>query len=246
MSNFDSEHPESIVFVDVGNSSIKVAFRSEGSWVVHRFDEPDEAASAVNNHPHPVSRIVISSVRKNVKDFLESEIQAHLVHEITINDIAEDKLDYYTPQTLGIDRYLGCLGAKERSKYGVVVIDAGSACTIDFMDEHGDYHGGVFMPGLTSVMNIFDHTAPELPEIEVQLPAGFPGKSTKESLQWGQVGFFVSGVKSVLKRYKTLFGDFDIYLTGGDAETLNGLLENIGTVEKNLVFEGMFSVSSGQ
>ena len=247
MSNFDSEHTESVVFIDVGNSSIKMAFRRDGGWVVHRYESAPEAASAINNHPYPITKIYVSSVLEGVKDLLESEIQAHLVEEITIDKVNPETLAYETPETLGIDRYFACIGAKQRSEYAVVVIDAGSACTIDYINEQGVYQGGVIMPGLRSILDIFEYTAPELPEIEIQLPDHFPGKNTKESLQWGQVGLFVSGIKSMLKRYKSTFGSFDIYLTGGDAEVVNELLDNVAMVEKNLVFEGMaLSVTSKQ
>lgn len=239
MSNFDSQKSESTLFVDIGNTSIKVGYLSDGKWEVHTHKTAIEAAKEINNHMYPVKQIIMSSVKKNLRDTLEKEIENSPLREITIEDVDSDKIDYQTPETLGIDRYLGCLGARGHSGKGVVVIDGGSACTIDYMDNDGVYHGGVIMPGFKAIMNIFRETAPELPEVKVQIPEVFPGKSTKESLQWGQVGFFVDGVISILQAYDRKFRDFDLYITGGDAEMLNLLLGDVGEVNPRLVLMGL-------
>ena len=181
-----------------------------------------------------------------LKETLTREIENSLLREMTIRDVDSDKLDYETPETLGIDRYLGCLGAWSASGKGVVVIDGGSACTIDYMDKNGVYHGGVIMPGFRAIMNIFKEVAPELPEVKVGIPEIFPGKNTTESLQWGQVGFFVDGVISILQAYDHKFRDYDLYITGGDAELLNTLLGDVGEVNPWLVLMGlkeMYSVA---
>lgn len=239
MSNFDSQKPESVLFIDIGNSSIKVGFKSNHKWTVHTHKTAKEAANQINNHTYPVKSIILSSVREVVKDALESEVESHLIREISIKDIDSNLLDYETPETLGIDRYLGCFGAQSHSSKQVVVIDAGSACTIDYMDEKGVFQGGVIMPGLSSILNVFTKTAPELPSIEVQFPKHFPGKNTAESLELGQVVFFADGVSKMLERYTAIFGEYELYISGGDAEVVHELIGNKGKVAKNLIFEGM-------
>ena len=239
MSNFDSVKQESLIYIDIGNSSVKIGFLSNDKWTVHTHKTALDAANEINNHMYPVKHIYVSSVRESVKDAFEHEIETKNLKEIRIADIPSEKLDYETPETLGIDRYLACLGAHADSKKGVVVIDAGSACTIDYMDEHGVFHGGVIMPGFKSIMNIFKESAPELPDIKVGIPKVFPGKSTEESLQWGQVGFFVDGIISILESYDEKFEDFELYLTGGDAPALYELLGHVGEVNPWLVLMGL-------
>ncbi|GAB5409407.1 MAG: pantothenate kinase [Balneolaceae bacterium] len=239
MSNFDSQTSESILFIDVGNSSIKVGFRSDNKWKSHTHKTAVSAANQINNHTYPVQRINLSSVREAVKHSLENEIESHLIWEITIKEIPSEFLDYQTPDTLGIDRYLACLGARAKTNKAVVVIDAGSACTIDYMDEQGVFRGGVIMPGLSSILTIFHKTAPELPLIDVQFPKHFPGKSTRESLELGQIVFFADGISKMLERYTAIFGDHELYITGGDAETIDELIGAKGSIDKNLIFKGM-------
>lgn len=244
MSNFDSQHTESTLFIDVGNSSIKVGFKREGKWTVHSFENAKKAAFDINNYPYPLKRIILASVRQDITDTLEREIESHLIHELRISQVKKEELDYETPDTLGIDRYLVCLGAKEITENPVVVVDAGSACTIDYMDEGGVYKGGVIMPGLNSLVSIFKRTAPELPAIEVAFPKNFPGKSTEESLQLGQVIFFADGINMMLDRFSNIYGEYDLYLTGGDAQTVSKLIRNSGTIDESLIFDGMASMLS--
>lgn len=239
MSNFDSENQESTIYVDIGNSSIKIGFLSDEKWVVHSHHTSQEAAKQINNHMYPVRHIFLSSVRETLKEALENEIETRNLKEVKTSDIPPVNLDYETPETLGIDRYLACLGAFSTSKKGVVVIDAGSACTIDYMNEKGVFQGGVIMPGFRAIMAVFKETAPELPEIKIGIPEHFPGKSTKESLQWGQVGFFVDGVISILEAYDEKYDDYDLYLTGGDASILFELLGHVGEVNPHLVLMGL-------
>lgn len=245
MSNFDSQHTESTLFIDVGNSSIKVGFKKEGKWTVHSFENARKAAFDINNYPYPLKRIILASVRQDITDTLEKEIESHLIYELKISQVKKDELEYDTPDTLGIDRYLVCLGAKKHTKKPVVVIDSGSACTIDYMDENKVYKGGIIMPGLNSLVNIFKRTAPELPAIEVAFPKNFPGKSTEESLQLGQVIFFADGINMMLDRFSSLYGEYDLFLTGGDAQTVSQLIGNLGTVDQSLIFDGMVRMLSG-
>lgn len=247
MSKNDSTNSKKTLFLDIGNSSIKVAFKEEGQWkkASDHFKSVTYLISWLSSHKDSFGDLVVASVRKDHFKLLENQIVDHRIIEIRIDDIASEKLDYSTPKTLGIDRYLGCLGAVEQVHKSVVVIDAGSACTIDLMDENGIYRGGVIMPGLQSILNIFKLSAPELPEIEVEIPSTWPGKNTAESLQWGQVGFFKAGIESALNQYYEEFGTFELFITGGDAEKISELIDDTSIRDEFLLFKGMDAFISG-
>ena len=201
--------------------------------------------SWLDKNEEAIEELVVASVRKDHFTLLKNQITNKKITQITIDDIPIEMLDYSTPKTLGIDRYLDCLGAFKESKKGVVVIDAGSACTIDMMDKRGVYKGGIIMPGLQSIMQIFKSVAPELPETEKEIPKNWPGKNTKESLQWGQVGFFIDGIKSALGRFKDQYGDFELYITGGDGETISKLITEKSKNDSFLIFKGMQEIFNG-
>ena len=121
----------------------------------------------------------------------------------------------------------------------VLVIDAGSACTIDFTDVDGVFQGGVIMPGLKALQQVFFGAAPSLPQIEFEVPEVFPGKSSREALQWGLSQFLLDGIIANIARYEHTFGEFTLYITGGDAETLAPFLGREVFVRADLIFNGM-------
>lgn len=241
MSKNDSLNPKKTLFVDIGNSSIKVAFKKDGSWqkIHDNFKSVTYLISWLKSHKASISNLIVASVRRDHFLLLQDQIKDQEIISIRIEDIPSDTLNYSTPKTLGIDRYLGCLGAFHQVKKNIVVVDAGSACTIDAMDENGIYQGGSIMPGLQSILTVFKSTAPELPEIDIEIPAQWPGKSTAESLQWGQVVFFLDGINCALDRYKNAYGEFDLFLTGGDAEVIQGLISEDSKRDEFLIFKGM-------
>lgn len=241
MSKNDSSNSKKTLFLDIGNSSIKVAYWENGEWQKTKdsFKSVTYLISWLNNHIDIINNLIVASVRKDHFKLLQSQVTDLDIQSITIDNIDPEVLDYDTPKTLGIDRFLVCLGAYQRNKGNVVVVDAGSACTIDMMDENRIYRGGVIMPGLQSILNIFKQTAPELPDIEVEFPGRWPGKSTSESLQWGQVAFFIDGIESALNRFKQLNGEFDLFITGGDAHKLSNLISEKSIQDEFLIFKGM-------
>ncbi|MCG8371909.1 MAG: type III pantothenate kinase, partial [Balneolales bacterium] len=132
-----------------------------------------------------------------------------------------------------------CLGAYSMAGSAVLVIDAGSACTIDFMNENGVFEGGVIMPGVQTLLKVFHKSAPGLPDFDFEIPESFPGKSSKESLEWGLSQLFLDGLKANLERFEREKEGFELFITGGDAELLAEHAGIASTVRNDLVFIGM-------
>ena len=242
MSNFDSIQAGDLAFIDVGNSSFKVGIRKEDFWQIQSISKPDELLSYLRESG--VKYVIAASVRTGT-EWLEPLVDEFPVAVLETADIPEEQLDYHTPETLGIDRYLACRGAFLMEQKPVLVIDAGSACTIDFMDGDGVFKGGVIMPGLKALQQVFFGAAPALPKIDFETPTVFPGKSSKESLQWGISQFLIDGINANISRYEVEFGEFQLYLTGGDAETLLHHLKREVILRADLIFAGMEEMIEG-
>ncbi|WP_234570902.1 type III pantothenate kinase [Rhodohalobacter sp. 614A] len=232
------------LYLDIGNSFLKMATRKNSDWQKifdgehERLDELCRIITSYGESPE----VRISSVRKDITKRLMQNLPDIKVSEFKTADIPPKMLDYKTPDTLGLDRFLVCLGAiKEASDRNVVVIDAGSACTVDLMTKENVYSGGVIMPGLKMIRNAMEHRLPELPTAPESIPETWPGKSTIESIEWGVNGSFVHAIKGFIHQYRSSVGDIDIFVTGGDASLL---LKWMGKDEKlihrkNLIWTGM-------
>jgi len=230
------------LYVDIGNSVIKISYLEQGKWIKPEKFEHDEVfdlLSWISESRHKFGRLIISSVVKQVSQSLIGGMGNRKFEEIKITDVPVRHLNYETVDTLGIDRYLACLGASEDQGESTIVIDAGTACTIDYMDADDIYQGGVIMPGLFILEKGLKNYAPALPAVNRTIPDQWPGKSTEKCLQWGITGMFRDSIIAVLKRYEKAFGSFDLVLTGGDAEMLESLLPYTVRIDPYLVFKGM-------
>lgn len=240
MSNFDSIQAENIAFLDVGNTAFKLGRRLEDHWEIQAFKKSEDLAEILNEQS--VDYILASSVRSG-SEWLEPLVEHVQVLVFEPADIPAHLLHYETPETLGMDRFLACLGAYVHTGKTTVVIDAGSACTIDCMNSSGVFEGGVIMPGLSSLLGVFATSAPALPETLFSIPEIFPGKSSKASVQWGIAQLFVDGLNANLTRYEEQFGEFELYLTGGDAGLIQDKLHRSVTIRPDLIFEGMIALA---
>lgn len=232
------------IYLDIGNSRIKMAEESAGRWQVDTFTVQNGALnlrSKVSREQDPVLWI-LSSVRKDMLELVRNEISGLNYVLLEKEWIPGGLLDYSTPHTLGLDRYLSCLGAVANAKSDVIVIDAGSAITIDYMSSDAEFKGGVIIPGKQVMLEAMIHSLPELPLPEGGLPDQFPGKSTMDCIRWGVHGSFQSSIIHFLDRYQQMTPKrATIYVTGGDSGYVESLLKGSREVipDECLLFEGM-------
>lgn len=234
----------SSLFLDIGNSSVKLIVKQPDGWgAVEKIPHSDmELLSQRINSDYLGYKIVCCSVRKDLAMILESRVDASSFTLLNVPMIPGRYLSYNSLDTLGMDRFLVCYAATAIAGKGVIVIDGGSACTVDFMTADGVYQGGAILPGLSLTERHFKHSLPELPLPEPVLPHQWPGKSTKECIQWGLYGGFTASIQHFIDLTLKQSGvDLQLFICGGDAERIADLLsdEHSVTAEPALLFKGM-------
>jgi type III pantothenate kinase len=144
---------------------------------------------------------------------------------IPINTTLEDEA------TVGQDRLLNAIGAFSRAKQACIVIDAGTAMTVDFVDGEGTFHGGAIGPGVSMMLKaLHEHTA-ALPALAFEpTPSDRPfGKDTRGAMLLGVQSAARGMARVLIERYAESFGAYpQIIATGGDARAL---FENDDLVE---------------
>jgi type III pantothenate kinase len=128
------------------------------------------------------------------------------------------------PDCVGIDRLLDAVAANAAKRRGAaaVVIDAGSAVTVDWVDAEGRFGGGTIFPGLRLMaQTLHDHTA-LLPLIEIKMRAPLPGTSTPAAMAAGVFRAVVGGIRTITEELAPFHSIdmVDVFLTGGDAALL--------------------------
>lgn len=230
-------------YLDIGNTHYKMAVFRNREWTIiaeGKIDQSEEFKTKMGVITSK-DQLIISSVRKDILELLKSSVVTARVHVISIQNIPSTRMDYNTLETLGVDRYLVANAAFQESGKNVIVIDAGSAITIDLMNSKGIYMGGVILPGFYIQKQSVSDYLPELPDIEGVIPKDWPGKSSKECLEWGINGGLQFTVNGFIKKYKSMYDNTDLYVTGGDSEVIERAI-NAGTEyrwRKYLLFEGM-------
>lgn len=173
-------------------------------------------------------------------------------------------LDVEFPDKVGIDRILAACAAlcwRQMPEHAAhfsdstrfIVVDAGSAITVDLVGGEKQFAGGAILPGLAVVAQALSSISPRLPKIQTQdiAFAVYPGKNTDEALTagiyWGAVG----AIRQLSQIVESSLIDAElpsrvpIFLTGGDADTLYAGLSMFAADSKlvislpNLVLSGI-------
>ncbi|MCC5942525.1 MAG: type III pantothenate kinase [Balneolaceae bacterium] len=231
------------IYLDIGNSSLKLAARQNGGWRIlskQPLDDVDKVIHEVESLDRD-RNLVISSVREDILTRIQSVLEEDRITVLHRSLIPDEMLNYGTPDTLGLDRFLVCLAAKNITKSGVIVIDSGSACTIDYMNQAGVFEGGIIMPGLGMLKGSISEKLPELPVPPEEIPQIWPGKSTAESIQWGAYWGFAQSIKQFLIKYLRSHPESSIFVTGGDSQFIKKQLTDDFDLQvwEHLLFDGM-------
>lgn len=148
-------------------------------------------------------------------------------------------VEYEAPSDVGADRLVNAVAGM--AKYGkpLVIVDFGTAITLDAVSSEGTYLGGVIAPGLgTSVDALFGKTA-KLPKVSFEIPERIIGRNTMESIQSGILHGFAGLVDTLAGKIMSEIGSAPVIATGGDAERLAPLSGSIEAVEPWLTLEGL-------
>jgi len=129
------------------------------------------------------------------------------------------ELDYETVATLGADRWLGAFAAHGR--FGsAVVVDCGTATTVDVVTADGVYRGGAIAPGPAAMAAGLRAAAPALPAADLQAPLRVPAKSTQASVDAGVLLGWVGLVERLVRDARAAAPDARLVVTGGAAAGL--------------------------
>ena len=224
---------QSNLFIDIGNSAVK--WRTLDSEVfsqsVEKFSEKSLPSSqsiwlSAVAHPQIVEAI-------NMK-FSDVKVVKSLSH------FGQLTIAYKEPLDLGSDRFLAMLGAlKHFPDRNLLIIDVGSALTIDVVNYSGEHQGGLIMPGLESIRVSFAKFATN----NMNLNSSSLQSSSEEAWLSGTQVMFISSIKEQITTYKTEQPGGIVTLTGGNVRSLISELPETVNYFDNLVLDGLESYS---
>jgi type III pantothenate kinase len=147
---------------------------------------------------------------------------------------------YDSPKDVGADRIVNGIAAYEKYRNACIVVDFGTATTVDFISKKGEYVGGAIAPGLLISLEALVQRASKLPRIEIVKPKEIVGKNTVHSIQagifYGYVGL-VDGI--VIRMQKENAVEAKVVATGGLAPLVASECSSISEVDEFLTLEGL-------
>lgn len=175
--------------VDIGNSSVGVGCWSDGELQVERFQEARLAAARVGSQGEPVAIISVAPERLSA---LLSELRVHRKEPVQVLTRAPESLGAQELlSSAGADRIAVVLAARPGP---AIVIDAGTAVTVEVIEASGRYLGGFIGAGPSSAARGLTGAAALLPRAAGTRTRIEPGTSTSAALSAGLWGMAVGGV----------------------------------------------------
>jgi len=145
------------------------------------------------------------------------------------------------PERVGVDRLLGALAAHRRAGGECIVVDFGTAITVNSVRADGIFLGGAILPGLSMAARALSEGTALLPEIPLPAAAPAVGQSTEEAIAAGVIHGAAGAVTGLIDGARRIVGaGAKVVLTGGDAARVaEHLPPDCREVRPDLVLEGL-------
>jgi len=214
---------DNCIYLDIGNSNAKWKFEGE-------YFETSTNDFSLDELPKS-SKIWVSNVSSNF--VINSKSNTSLVksqksYKSLINS-------YQEPSSLGSDRWLAMVASYEiNPSEGFLVVDIGTAITIDLVNNSGLHLGGTIFPGLLKVRNTFNNFP-----VTQQKNTNEIGQSTKSAWSIGTLDLIVGGINQKINALKHKVPSSNIYLTGGGVSDVEKFLDFSYSYYKYLVLDGL-------
>jgi type III pantothenate kinase len=226
------------IIIDIGNTSVKLGvFDNESLVKMNRYSLSDfDPFNFLEEKDSPI--IISASGNGFPYDFSSFSNCLWFNYQTKI----PIKLNYKTPETLGLDRIASSVGAYS-SNQDSLIIDLGTCVTYDLVDRHGFYQGGHIVPGIDMRFKAMKDYTNKLPYIsdwrETWGDRNGIGKSTYECLSLGIKESMRMEISGMMNHYKETYPDLRIFVTGGDAVFFDKEFKNSIFAVPELVLIGL-------
>jgi len=242
----------SLLAINIGNTNISIGLFKDDTLInCLRISTKKGAVKRGLSHIYgdcppnnPPDGIILSSVVPTVTGDLKKTLKD--LFNLPVLVVGEDidpgvKNLYDTPSQVGIDRLINAAAAICLYGYPVIIIDFGTAITVDIISEKGEFSGGVILAGINISLNALSSATALLPPVpDITLPKDLIGTNTIDCMKSGIFYGVSSMIDGLVDKIRTRFGSRVLTVaTGGDAEIICPYCKTIDKVDKNLTLHGL-------
>lgn len=239
--------------MDVGNSRIKWgvldegAIRRTGHISRQRIGEQGLAALTARL-PRRVDTVLVSNVagtsfatRLSGVVGLHCDVDVHFAR--SEREACGVVNSYRQPRRLGVDRWVAMIGARAEFTAPCLVVDAGTAVTLDALDADGRHLGGQIIPGVRLMASSLASQTSDIPEVQRRAAGGGTmdmfANTTAAAVGQGALNAVAGAIERAQRVFRERGGDPAVVLTGGDASRILRSLDDAAHHRPHLVLHGL-------
>lgn len=228
--------------IDIGNTAAKMAVFERGILVDTFHGDNHSLTDLLENaKKYPLQKGIISSTI-TLTDDIQAQLNImgiNILHVSSETPIPITNL-YKTPHTLGMDRLAAIIGANElKPKTDLLVIDAGTCITYDFLNATGEYLGGNISPGINMRLKALHKFTDKLPLVSPNGETPTWGDSTETAIRAGVINGIALEIEGYIQQAREKHPSLVVFLTGGDGLTFDINKRNYILTDKFLVLKGL-------
>lgn len=249
-----------LLAIDAGNTNIVFAVHDgkhiRGQWRASTNHErtADEHLVWLSNlmrfsglEPAAITNAILSTVVPQARTELETLCRQRLGCELMVVGAPGVELPLEVrverPREVGADRLVNAVAAHRHHGGPLIIVDFGTATTLDIVDDEGNYIGGIIAPGANLSMRALHAAAAQLPNVAVEPPENIIGRNTVSAMQSGVFWGYVSLVEGLVARVREEYGaPMKVIATGGLASVFRGGTDLLEHEDPDLTIRGLVDI----
>jgi len=147
------------------------------------------------------------------------------------------------PSEAGADRLVNAVGCRAKYDGALIIVDSGTATTLDVVSADGAFEGGVIAPGINLSMQALHTAAARLPRIAIERPERVIGKNTVGAMQSGVFWGYIDLIDGLIARVRAEYGEpMTVIGTGGVASLFEGASTSIQHYDPDVTIRGLYQI----
>lgn len=231
------------VYIEVGNTNVKVM---DEKMLIHSLPTSAYAIEHLADITSGASEAVVTGVVPDKVNNIALYFKNIGKRAAILNNRSRFSFKHNV-DGVGVDRLIAVEGALTLMDPPFIVIDAGTAITVDFVikqDGVSVFKGGVIIPGFELCFKALNDYTCMLPRLKPMTPKGTYGQDTMNAMNCGICLTLSSGIKHIINTTELSFGvsNMPVVITGGAGKFMGELLNSKHEYVENLIFRGMMNI----
>jgi len=234
-----------LLAVDIGNTNIHCGiFKGDSLGKTFTIKTRDKTLGRkIRPYAKQIDRAIIASVVPEALKYIEKGLCGVLKCRVLVvgRDVDSGvKNRYRKPGQVGQDRLVNARAAFELYGGRAVVVDFGTAITIDVINDKKEYLGGVIAPGVELSIDALSRRAVLLPDVALRQPRDILGRETRESMISGAIYGYSSLCDGVVERLKKKYCKrCRVIATGGMSRLIGPYCKTVNSIDPDLTLKGL-------